>query len=135
MPLFCRFPFPFLLQEEQQKKKSSDFCDFTSYWRAWVSFLERSGTCLHLLFFFQQHKLYLCWKTNNFLFWKTRVRILVFYFATIGENLQFWSQWLLFHKTIFSRTRQKNHDKNVSVSYQSWERFCNISTIIAAFKD
>lgn len=47
-------------------------------------FLERSGTCLHLLFLFQQHKLDLCWKTSkililesqnnnsSFLFWNYR---------------------------------------------------------------
>lgn len=47
------------------------------------------------------------WKTAKSLVWKTRIRIIGFYFAAIGENRQFWSEWLLSDKTVFSRTRHK----------------------------
>lgn len=72
-------------------------------------FLKRSGTCLHLTFCFSSCYIHCTYvgKTAQLLVWKTRVKSLGFYFATVGENRQFWSEGLSFERTVFSRTRHK----------------------------
>lgn len=139
MSLFSRFRFPFILLGGGECGEKNQ-----GFWFLWFYLILEGLGPFSLrevapagTFCFSSSSIRCTYagKLAKFLVWKTRVRILGFYFTTIGENLQFWSEWPLLDKTIFSRTRQKNYDKNVPVTYQSWQQFCNIYIIIATFKD